>query len=258
MPAPARDADPVRRLAEAVAAMDLVDLTHPLAAGMPVWPGHPHFCQTVVASLARGDASGFHALALGEHTGTHFDAPAHFIPAGRPIDEVPVAHFLGRMVTLPARDLAPDSVVEPATLHAWEAAHGPIAAGDAVFFHFGWDRFWDADPAAFLAGWPGLSRAASEFLVARGVRIVGSDCLSIDRFGSTDYAAHRTLLGAGVLIGENFARLGALPPVCYLAALPLPIAGGSGAPLRALALVARAGAGTAGAGTRVRQSRAGP
>ncbi|MGC8470515.1 MAG: cyclase family protein, partial [Acetobacteraceae bacterium] len=185
MPEAAPDADPLSRLAAAVDAMELVDLTHPLAAGMPVWPGHPHFCQTVVASLARGDASCVHALALGEHTGTHFDAPAHFLAAGATIDAVPVARFLGRMVTVAASGLAPDSLVEPASLHAWEAAHGPILAGDAVFFHFGWDRFWDADPAAFRAGWPGLSRAASEFLVARGVRIVGSDCLSIDRFGST-------------------------------------------------------------------------
>ena len=116
---------------------------------------------------------------------------------------------------------------------------GGAARSYRVFFHFGWDRFWDAEPAAFLADWPGLSRGAAELLVARGARIVGSDCLSIDAFGSPDFPAHLTLLGAGILIGENFAGLGSLPPFCSLAALPLPIVEGSGSPLRAIAFVPR-------------------
>jgi kynurenine formamidase len=236
-----KDQDPIETLRRAVAAMDLIDLTHPLAEGMPVWPGHPHFCQRCISSVARGDASSFCSLALGEHTGTHFDAPLHFIaePAGRSIAETPIAHFFGRMLTLRVSCHQPGSAVEPETLRRWEAQHDPIATGDAVFFHFGWDRFWNDDYAAFVAGWPGLSQAASEMLVERGVRIVGSDCLSIDCFDSATFPAHRTLLGAGVLVGENFSRLGSLPPVCYLTTLPLPIVNGSGSPLRAIALVPR-------------------
>jgi kynurenine formamidase len=231
--------EPVDLLLDAVERSDLVDLTHPLVAGMPVWPGHPEFCQTAMSSLARGDASCWHALSLGEHTGTHFDAPSHFIAGGWSIAQAPIQRFFGRMVTVAATGQAPRSTVPAEAILAWEARHGRIAPGDAVFFHFGWDRLWEAEPAAYLADWPGLSRGAAELLVSRGARIVGSDCLSIDAFGSPDFPAHLALLGAGILIGENFARLGSLPPLCSLAALPLPIVDGSGAPLRAIAFVPR-------------------
>ena len=89
----------------------------------------------------------------------------------------------------------------------------------------------------FLKDWPGLSAAASQLLKDRGVRVVGSDCLSIDCYGSTDFPAHTILLGADILVGENFANLGRLPPYCFLVALPMAIAAGSGAPTRAVALL---------------------
>jgi len=76
-----------------------------------------------------------------------------------------------------------------------------------------------------------------DLLIERGARIVGTDCLSVDCFGSEDFAAHNTLLSAGILIGENFARLGELPPHCFLITLPLPIENGTGSPLRAVALI---------------------
>jgi len=238
-PAPA---DPIAGLLRAFKASALVDLTHRLEPGIPAWPTHPHYCQTVVESYATGGVSLHHALSLGEHTGTHFDAPVHFIgdrPQGWAIDAAPLETFFGRMATIDATALGPRGLVEPGHIAAWEREHGRIVPGDAVFFRFGWDRHW-RDPARralFLADWPGLSAAASALLVGRGARIVGCDCLSIDRFGSEDFPAHRTLLGAGVLIGENFANLDRVPPVCAIAALPLPVAGGSGAPARAVAFV---------------------
>jgi kynurenine formamidase len=76
-------------------------------------------------------------------------------------------------------------------------------------------------------------------LVARQVRLVATDCMSVDRYASKAFAAHRTLLAADILIGDNFANLGKVPPIAYLAALPLPIEAGSGSPLRAIAFVPR-------------------
>jgi len=229
----------VQTLVDTIDSMTLVDLTHPLQPSIPVWPGHPHFCQEVMSSLERGDVSCWHALSLGEHTGTHFDAPSHFIRKGKSIPEVQVGEFFGRMVTIDAVGLDPRAVIEPERVVTWEAEHGLIAPNDAVFFHFGWDQLWTERPREFLTDWPGLSGSASELLVKREVRIVGSDCLSIDCFDSTDFPAHHALLGAGILIGENFVNLGRLPPICYLAALPLPIVNGSGAPVRAVAFVPR-------------------
>lgn len=215
----------------------LIDLTHALKPGMPVWPTHPVFCQEVVESYDRGDIACNHALAMGEHTGTHFDAPLHFIRGAHPIDRIGLRTFFGRMAKIDARDCAPREAAGIDRIAAFEQAHGPIRAGDAVFFHFGWDRLWE-EPARFLRDWPGLSREAAEFLVERNVRIAGSDCLSLDCFASADFPAHRLLLSAGIPIGENFARLGQVPPFSFLITLPLPIEGGSGSPLRAVAAFA--------------------
>lgn len=218
---------------------DFIDLTHVMKEGMPVWPTHPPFCQEVVESYDRGDIACNHALCLSEHSGTHFDAPLHFVRGGKSIADIQPHQFFGRMATVGAKDCAPCEAVDVARIRAFEVEHGPIEPGDAVFFHFGWDRYWD-DPhqqKQFLSDWPGLSLEASEFLQDRGVRLVGSDCLSIDCYDSKHFPAHNILLGADILIGENFANLGQLPPYCFLAALPLPISGGSGSPVRAVALV---------------------
>ncbi|WP_294642020.1 cyclase family protein [uncultured Aureimonas sp.] len=222
-------------------ASDLVDLTHPMTSGMPVWPTHPPFCQEVVESFERGGVACNHRLCLSEHTGTHFDAPVHFIRNAEAISDMPLRRFIGRMATIDATDCEPDTLVEPERVLAFERAHGDLARGDAVFFHFGWDRLWrdPADHPRVVADWPGLSAATCDLLVARGVGIVGTDCLSVDRFSSQNFDAHNILLGAGILIGENFAALGTLPPYARLVALPLAIAGGTGAPARALAVVPR-------------------
>lgn len=214
----------------------LIDLTHPMRNGMPVWPGHPVFTQTQVSSLQSGDIACNHALTMSEHSGTHFDAPSHFIADGTTIDAVPLERFFGRLATIKVQ-ADPDTEVGADIIAAFEAANGPIRPGDAVAFHFGWDAHWTGEVARIFRDWPGLSGAAADALVARQVRIVATDAMSIDRFGSTEFPAHRILLGAGVLIGENFANLGLLPPFCQLTTLPLKLEGGSGAPLRAVAEV---------------------
>lgn len=215
----------------------LIDLTHPMRNGMAVWPGHPTFSQRSVSRLEDGDIACNHALEMSEHSGTHFDAPAHFIAGGATIDTIPLDRFFGRLVTI-AAPVPGDSEVPADVITAFEALHGPIQIGDAVAFHFGWDQHWTGDTDRIFRDWPGLSGAAADLLITRGVRIVATDAMSIDHFSSTAFPAHRKLLAAGVLIGENFANLGRLPPFCHLTTLPLKIEGGSGSPLRAVAEVA--------------------
>jgi arylformamidase len=218
-----------------------VDLTRKLRNGMPVWPTHPPFRQVPIASFDKGDIACNHSLSLSEHSGTHFDAPMHFFPGGRTIDKVPLERFFGRMLTIDVSDVEPDSLVGAERIEAFERKNGVVAEDDAVMFHFGWERFWDhpTEGHRFFSDWPGLSRPASELLVHRQVRLVATDCMSIDNFSSTEFPAHRTLLGADILVGENFDKLSTMPPICQLATLPLPIEGGSGSPLRAVAFVPR-------------------
>lgn len=225
--------------------MRCVDLTHRMKPGMPTWPTHPAFTHSLLESYETGDVSCHYGLACGEHTGTHVDAPRHFVAAaagGWSIDAAPVDQFFSRIVIIDGTDIGPRGVLDADRIRSWEKTHGAITAGDAVFFHFGWDHFWNRPEtyAAVLADWPGLSRDASTLLVSRGVHLAGSDCLSLDPFGSTEFPAHRVLLGNGVMIGENFARLGELPAICVGAVMPLPIADGSGSPVRAVAYVASA------------------
>ncbi len=216
-----------------------IDLTHRLRNGMAVWHTHPAFKQEAAESFATGAVACNHSICMSEHTGTHFDAPLHFVPGGQPISDVPLERFFGRMLTIDARGATPGTMVGTDFLDAFEKRHGPIKEGDAVFFSFGWAAFWDdkGPESRFMRDWAGLSREASLFLADRRVSIVGTDCMSVDRFGTEDFPAHNTLLRAGVLIGENFANLDKLPPICSLIALPLPIEGGSGAPMRAVAIL---------------------
>ena len=222
--------------------LEMVDLSHVLEADIPSWPTHAKYTHCLMESYRLGEQSCHYQLTMSEHSGTHFDAPSHFIgdgPNSKGIDEMPLSSFFGRLATISALDVAPCGLLARDQIEAWEERHGEIRPGDGVLFHFGWDRLWKTRPegAAFLKDWPGLARDACEYLVAKRVRMAGTDALSIDAFTSTELPAHYTLLGAAVLIGENFNNLARLPPFCTLAAFPLPIKGGSGAPVRAVAFV---------------------
>ena len=217
---------------------DMIDLTHVLRHGIPFWPTHPRFKMEQVSSLEDGKESSYHSVCLSEHTGTHFDAPSHFILGASTITEVPLKTFFGRMAKIDALGQTPDAQLPAETILAFEKQHGQLEAGDAVMIHYGWSQHWE-QPAAFLAGWPGLSPEAASLLVEHGVRIAATDCLSIDHFTSKTFPAHHILLGAKILIGENFANLDRLPPWSFLTALPLPIENGTGSPVRAVAFVER-------------------
>lgn len=215
-----------------------VDLAHVLTAGMPSWPTHAAFTHDLLESYALGQESCHYKITMDEHSGTHIDAPSHFIaegPAHYGIDEVPLDRLFGRAVAIEASWLEPGAALSREAIRAWESDHGAISVGDAVLIHFGWDRRWNSPD--FLVDWPGLGADGADYLVSKQVRMVGTDALSMDRYDSTDYPAHRTLLGHGVLIAENLDRVGELPAFSYLISLPLPIGDGSGSPVRPIALV---------------------
>ena len=230
--------DAVRTLADA----EWVDLTHTLEEGIPVWPTHARYGHTLYESYELGDTACQYRLTLGEHTGTHIDAPLHFIREGDAhydIASVPLDRLAGRAATIDVTDLKPRETVPVERIERWEREHGEITADDRVLFRFGWDEYWDAgaDGRRFLDDWPGLSGEAAAYLTEKEVAIVGCDTLAIDATGADDSPAHYTLLGNETYIVENLANLRELPPFSTLLTLPLKVKDGSGSPIRAVAIV---------------------
>ena len=234
-----------------------IDLSHDFGADTIYWPTEEGFVQE------RGPAGvgtgGYyyeaHRFRGAEHGGTHIDAPRHFHAGGETVEQIPLERLIGPGVAIDVvavceRDR--DHAVDVADLAAWEAAHGEIPRGAIVLLYTGFGARWP-DRARYLGTdargpeavkqlhFPGLAPAAAGWLVSeRQVRAVGIDSASIDNGPSTGFDAHRVLAEAGVPAFENLAALDALPASGFrVVALPMKIRGGSGAPLRIVALVPR-------------------
>lgn len=236
------DVDSVLGAFETLADAEWIDLTHPLEEGVPAVPTHPRFGHTLYESYDYGDPARHHRVTMGEHTGTHVDAPLHFVAEGEAhydVASVPPERLVGRAATIGATDLGPEERLTEERVREWEGRHGDVEAGDRVLIRFGWDRRWDtgASGREFLDDWPGLSAGAAEYLADRDVALVGCDTLSIDAARAEEHPAHHELLGNETYIVENLANLSSLPPFSLLFTFPLKIVDGSGSPIRAVALV---------------------
>jgi kynurenine formamidase len=231
----------------------LVDLTHPFDAATIYWPTARGFhLETVASGVTPGGywyaANDFCAA---EHGGTHLDAPIHFASGRWTADQIPLGRLVGEAVVVDisartARD--PDALLEPPDLAAFEERHGRIPDEAIVLVRTGWDRFW-TERARYLGSatpgdvahlhFPGVGEKAATWLTtARRLRAIGIDTASIDHGPSHDFRAHRTLANANVPIFENLTGLGALPPKgAVFLGLPMKIGGGTGGPLRAVALL---------------------
>ncbi|RMF36594.1 MAG: cyclase family protein [Alphaproteobacteria bacterium] len=249
-------------LAAALAAghIRVIDLTHTLDPDFPVIVLPPEFGQCarfrmeeISAYDARGPAWKWHNISMGEHTGTHFDAPSHWIsgrdlPLGA-VDEIPPERFIGPACVIDcsegaARDA--DFELTPAIIAEWEDAHGRIPPGAWVLMRTDWSK---RTGAAYLnmaedgAHSPGPTLEAIRFLVEeRGIRGFGTETVGTDAGQGSHYVppfpAHYTLHGAGRYGLQCLAGLDLLPPTgAIIVAAPLKIRGGTGSPLRVLALV---------------------
>jgi len=204
--------------------MRIVDLSHSIDTQTPVYPGDGPVRVTILddstTNLSRIDFS--------LHTGTHMDAPFHFVTGGETIDRVPLERCLAAAVLIHLCDAG--SEIGRAALEPHRAA---LAQAEAAVLHTGWSRHWH-EPIYFTDH-PCITEDGARFLVECGVQLLAVDMPSVDR---EPYAAHRVLLGAGVLIVENLTNLEAIGADRFqLAVLPLKLAGRDGSPVRAVALV---------------------
>lgn len=212
----------------------LIDLTQSLYPGMPVFPVYP---EMTVFDWSKIDAMGFAAKALFmvEHTGTHIDAPIHFIKGAASIADLPLEKFVGEAIILDLREIKHGKVLG---LDDLESALGgrEIKDGDKVLLRTGWEDHWDSDD--YINSHSGLGKDAAEFLVKKGVDLVGIDTPNLDHPDASDFPAHHTLLGSQVLIVENLCNLGSIGRDRFtFIALPLKIKNGTGSPIRAIALL---------------------
>ncbi|MCY1018148.1 cyclase family protein [Pyxidicoccus sp. MSG2] len=231
----------------------VIDLGHPITPEMPLFPGGTRFNARVLGTVER-DGYYIRQLELGEHGGTHVDAPAHFAAGTASVDQLPVEMLSGPAAVLDVTAQVagnPDYAVSPTDIEAWERAHGPLQPQHLVLIRTGWASRWpdeqryrNADAAGVLH-FPGLSVAASQVLRQRKVRAIGIDTLSTDPGPNASFEQHKDFLPGGGYHIENLADLSALPPVgAFLVVSPLSVKDGSGAPARVFAFLPPEGGAT--------------
>ena len=201
--------------------MRIYDVSVPISARTPTYPGDPEIQIRQWFSLKRGDPANVTAIYFGAHAGTHVDAPAHFIPGGNKLESLSLDTLLGEAHLI---EIA-DDVVEITRDHI--EANCPARA-KRVLFKTRNSSFWNEDNGQFRTDYTYLSPGAAKQLVANGTQLVGIDYLSVERFQSDGFETHDILLSNGVIIieGLDLRRVGA--GVYELICLPLKIADGTG------------------------------
>jgi len=242
--------------------VEVVDLTAPLSESTPILRLPEPFGNTIPFSLReisrydeRGPAWYWNDISTGEHTGTHFDAPVHWITGrdGQDVAQVPASRLVAPAVVLDASQRAaadPDFLLEIDDVQEWTKANGPLPDGGWLLYRTGWDTR-SSDQEAFLNAnetgphTPGISPACAKWLAEEtrllgvGVETVGTDAGAAHSF-DPPFPCHSFFLGAGKYGLTQLRNLERLPTHgAVLIAAPLPIVGGSGSPARVLALVER-------------------
>lgn len=274
----------VRKIAAALAGgAEIVDLSLTVAEDLPgSWPTHVPFQQKVFNWFAdrpadlmpvSGRGGPYHTrwMVIDDHTGTHFDAPNHFIPppdSGLPNaaqaglvanEQVDIGQFVGAAAVIDATGLfgsagpGRSALVSADAIAAWEADHGRLGDGDVVLIRTDWDRHYRPGPdgagyahdvvvAKTAEGWPAPDVSAIELLIARGVRCVGIDAPSIGAVHDP-VPVHVLGLGSGMVYIEGLASLAELPAAgAIFLFLPVKVRGATGGPGRAIALRPEGGA----------------
>jgi kynurenine formamidase len=240
--------------------LEVVDLTQPLGPATPVIGLPPIFASSPGVSLEtisrfddKGPAWYWNTIHMGEHTGTHFDAPVHWI-TGKDLpdnccDTIPARRLVGPACVIDvtaAVERNPDFLLMPEHIESWEKSHGRIPSGAWVLLRTGWSKRTSPEDFLNVAAdgphSPGFHRSASELLardrdvLGVGVETVGTDAGQAGTF-DPPFPNHATMHGAGKFGLASLTNLDQLPPTgAVVIAAPLKIVGGSGSPLRVLAI----------------------
>jgi len=207
--------------------MQIIDLTIPIHDSMPVFPGDMDVSIKPYHTLEMG-YSNVKSLFLGTHTGTHIDAPYHFFADGKTLDEIPLNRFVGEAILV-------DCVGRRDAIHIadLEPFSQDISPCSRVIIRTGWDKWFGEEK--YFRDYPVISAGVAKWLAERQIWLLGVDIPSVDGWKNED--AHVALLKAEVVIVESLVNLDKITKTpFYFAALPLPIKGADGSPVRAIAL----------------------
>ena len=225
----------------------VISLHHPLAPGIPQWPGDPPVMVEEWAAIA-SDGYRLRRFSMGDHSGTHMTAPAAFYPGGSATDDYPPEELLRPAVVIDVRERCrhhPDYALTAGDLREWEARHGPIPPGALALLCTGWPQHWP-DAARYLgtdgAGglhFPGFGLDAARLLVAeRGASGAGTDTAGLEPGADTAFSVSKTLLAQPRLALQNLTNLEALPPTGAVVLIaPLPLRGSPAAPVSVTAFI---------------------
>lgn len=226
---------------------EVFDLTHPFSPKLPVYPAYKPIQIRQRFNVAR-DGFAANEVTFDEHTGTHVDAPSHFVAGAVSGDRIPAVQLIAPLAVIAIADRASknaDTLVTVDDLLSWEKRHGRLPAGALVAMDAGWDaratnsdRFLNRDAKGVLHA-PGFSEQAARFLVdQRDIAGVGVDTLSLDGGAAQKFVAHLTILGAGKYGVELMANLSRVPPAgatVFIGAMKHE--GATGGPARVIAVV---------------------
>ena len=204
---------------------DWIDVSVPISSGMVHWPNNPPVVIERTLDIERGDSANVSKISMGTHTGTHMDAPVHFLDRGEGIDGLPLSVAIGRARVIQIEDTK--------SVNPDELVRHKIGRGERILFKTrNSTGCWQTGP--FMEDFVYISSLAAQYLADLSVRMVGIDYLSVGGFRAGGAATHRYLLEAGIWIveGLDLSRVG--QGLYELICLPLKIVGGDGAPARVL------------------------
>ena len=214
--------------------MKIIDLTLTVSDEIPTFPGSPQ-PSFIPWENVKEDGYNLELLFLSTHTGTHMDAPYHFLEKGAKIHEISLKKLVSETILIKSKKKSGESITKT-DIQKFEKKHGKITGFSSVIFYTGWQR--NLQKKYYFTKNPGLSVSAAKYLASKKINLVGIDSPSIDLGKDSKFSVHQIFAKKGILIVENLANLEKIKsPKFHLVVLPLKLKNATGSPVRAIAFV---------------------
>jgi len=214
--------------------MKIIDLTLTVSDEIPTFPGSPQ-PSFIPWENVKEDGYNLELLFLSTHTGTHMDAPYHFLEKGAKIHEISLKKLVSETVLIKSKKNDGESITKT-DIQKFEKKHGKIVSFSSVIFYTGWQR--NLQKKYYFTKNPGLSVSAAKYLASKKINLVGIDSPSIDLGKDSKFSVHQIFAKKGILIVENLANLEKIKSAKFhLVVLPLKLKNATGSPVRAIAFV---------------------